>query len=59
MIPAMVPGELLPPANAVETTSFNAALVVGPALAGTLSAVVGTRGAAARGGRASRSPRWR
>jgi MFS family permease len=41
MIPALVPGELLPPANAVETTSFNAALVVGPALAGTLSAVAG------------------
>jgi predicted MFS family arabinose efflux permease len=41
MIPALVPGELLPPANAVETTSFNAALVTGPALAGTLSAVVG------------------
>ena len=28
-----------PPANAVETTSFNAALVIGPALAGTLSAL--------------------
>ncbi|HEX6583284.1 MAG TPA: MFS transporter [Thermoleophilaceae bacterium] len=41
MIPTLVPGELLPPANAVETTSFNAALVIGPALAGTLSAVVG------------------
>jgi MFS family permease len=41
MIPSLVPGELLPPANAVETTSFNAALVVGPALAGTLSAVAG------------------
>jgi predicted MFS family arabinose efflux permease len=41
MIPALVPGELLPPANAVETTSFNAALVIGPALAGTLSAVAG------------------
>ena len=40
MIPALVPGELLPPANALETTSFNAAIVVGPALAGTLSAVV-------------------
>jgi predicted MFS family arabinose efflux permease len=39
MIPALVPGELLPPANALETTSFNAAMVVGPALAGTLSAV--------------------
>lgn len=41
MIPALVPGELLPPANAVETTSFNSALVFGPALAGTLSAVAG------------------
>jgi predicted MFS family arabinose efflux permease len=40
MIPSLVPGELLPPANALETTSFNAALVIGPALAGTLSAVV-------------------
>jgi predicted MFS family arabinose efflux permease len=39
VIPALVPGELLPPANALETTSFNAAMVVGPALAGTLSAV--------------------
>jgi predicted MFS family arabinose efflux permease len=41
MIPSLVPGELLPPANALETTSFNSALVVGPALAGTLSAAVG------------------
>jgi predicted MFS family arabinose efflux permease len=41
MIPTLVPGELLPPANALETTSFNSALVVGPALAGTLSATVG------------------
>jgi predicted MFS family arabinose efflux permease len=40
MIPALVPGELLPPANALETSSFNSALVIGPALAGTLSAVV-------------------
>jgi MFS family permease len=40
MIPSLVPGELLPPANALETSSFNAALVVGPALAGTLSAAV-------------------
>ena len=39
-IPAIVPDELLPPANALETTSFNSALVVGPALAGTLSAAV-------------------
>jgi predicted MFS family arabinose efflux permease len=41
LIPAIVPDDLLPPANALETTSFNAALVVGPALAGTLSAVLG------------------
>ena len=40
MIPSLVPGELLPPANALETTSFNSALVIGPALAGTLSAVI-------------------
>jgi predicted MFS family arabinose efflux permease len=40
MIPALVPGELLPPANALETTSFISALVIGPALAGTLSAVI-------------------
>jgi len=40
MIPALVPGELLPPANALETSSFNSALVIGPALAGTLSAVI-------------------
>jgi len=40
MIPSLVPGELLPPANALETTSFNAALVVGPALAGALSAAI-------------------
>ena len=40
MIPSLVPGELLPPANALETSSFNAALVIGPALAGTLSAVI-------------------
>ena len=40
MIPSLVPGELLPSANALETTSFNSALVVGPALAGTLSAAI-------------------
>jgi MFS family permease len=39
-IPAIVPEELLAPANALETTSFNSALVVGPALAGTLSGAV-------------------
>jgi predicted MFS family arabinose efflux permease len=36
-IPVLVPEDLLPPANALETTSFNGALVIGPALAGTLS----------------------
>ncbi len=38
-IPVLVPDELLTPANAVEASSFNLALIVGPALAGTLSAV--------------------
>ena len=41
MIPSLVPGELLPSANALEASSFNSALVIGPALAGTLSATVG------------------
>jgi predicted MFS family arabinose efflux permease len=40
LIPAIVPEDLLAPANALETTSFNGALVVGPALAGTISATV-------------------
>ncbi|MBA3263395.1 MAG: MFS transporter [Thermoleophilaceae bacterium] len=40
-IPVLVPDELLPPANALETTSFNGALVIGPALAGTLSGAFG------------------
>ena len=65
MIPSLVPGELLPPANALETTSFNSALVVGPALAGTLSAVVGPEapllveaGARPRRARADRAHPW-
>ena len=37
LVPVIVPDDLLTPANALETTSFNTALVVGPALAGTLS----------------------
>jgi predicted MFS family arabinose efflux permease len=41
LIPVIVPEELLTPANAFETSSFNFALVIGPALAGTLSATVG------------------
>ena len=53
MIPSLVPGELLLPANALETTSFNSALVIGPALAGTLSAVV------APSRRSSSRRRWR
>jgi predicted MFS family arabinose efflux permease len=36
-IPVLVPDDLLPPANALEASSFNGALVIGPALAGTLS----------------------
>src|SRR4051794_29517846 len=38
-IPAIVSDDLLPPANALEASSFNTALVIGPALAGTLAAV--------------------
>lgn len=40
-IPVLVPDELLVPANALEASSFNTALVIGPALAGTISAVAG------------------
>jgi MFS family permease len=38
-IPVIVSEELLPRANALEATSFNVALITGPALAGTISAV--------------------
>ena len=41
MIPVLVPDRLLTPANALEVSSFNLALIVGPALAGTLSAALG------------------
>ena len=51
-IPVLVPDDLLPPANALETTSFNGALVVGPALAGTLSGAFGPATLAAGRGRA-------
>ena len=40
-IPVLVPDDLLAPANALEATSFNSALVVGPALAGGLSGAFG------------------
>jgi MFS family permease len=41
LIPVIVPDELLPPANALEATSFNLAVIAGPALAGTISALAG------------------
>lgn len=41
LIPVLVPDELLAPANALEASSFNTALVIGPALAGTLAALFG------------------
>jgi len=40
-IPLLVPDGLLEPANAIEASSFNLALIIGPALAGTLSAAFG------------------
>jgi predicted MFS family arabinose efflux permease len=39
LIPVIVPDELLGQANALEATSFNFAVIGGPALAGTISAV--------------------
>jgi predicted MFS family arabinose efflux permease len=41
LIPVIVPDELLAQANALEATSFNMAVIAGPALAGTISAVAG------------------
>jgi MFS family permease len=41
LIPAIVPEELLPPANAIEAASLNAGLIVGPLLAGAVSATAG------------------
>lgn len=38
LIGVLVPARLLAPANALEVSSFNAALILGPALAGGLSA---------------------
>ncbi len=52
LIPVIVPDELLAPANALETTSFNSALVIGPALAGGPVRGVRPGDAAAGGGRA-------
>jgi MFS family permease len=39
LIPVIVPEKLLASANALEATSFNVAVIAGPALAGTISAV--------------------
>lgn len=39
LIPVIVPDRLLPRANALEATSFNFAVIAGPALAGTISAL--------------------
>jgi predicted MFS family arabinose efflux permease len=39
LIPVIVPDELLAQANAMEATSFNLAIIAGPALAGTISAI--------------------
>ncbi|HYH57670.1 MAG TPA: MFS transporter [Thermoleophilaceae bacterium] len=41
LIPQVVPEDLLAPANALEATSFNTALIAGPAIAGTVVAVFG------------------
>jgi predicted MFS family arabinose efflux permease len=41
LIPLVVEEDLLAPANALEATSFNTALIAGPALAGTIVAVAG------------------
>jgi len=41
LIPVIVPDRLLPRANALEATSFNFAVIMGPALAGTISALAG------------------
>ena len=41
LIPAIVPEEMLPRANALEATSLNAGLIVGPLLAGGIAAAFG------------------
>jgi predicted MFS family arabinose efflux permease len=41
MIPLLVPERLLPRANALEASSFNAAVIAGPALAGVVAAGFG------------------
>ena len=41
LIPVVVPDDLLAPANALEATSFNTAMIAGPALAGVIVAAFG------------------
>jgi MFS family permease len=41
LIPAIVPEELLPRANAIEATSFNFALIAGPLLAAAIAGLAG------------------
>jgi MFS family permease len=41
LIPVVVPDDLLAPANALEATSFNTAMIAGPALAGMIVAAFG------------------
>jgi MFS family permease len=41
LIPVVVPDDLLAPANALEATSFNTAMIAGPALAGIIVAAFG------------------
>jgi MFS family permease len=41
LIPTIVPEDLLPRANALEATSFNVAIIAGPALAGAISGLAG------------------
>ena len=45
MLPGIVGDDLLAPANAVEASSFNVGLIVGPALAGVIAAVGGAAAA--------------
>ena len=47
MIPQLVPEELLGKANALEATSFNAAAIAGPALAGAVAGAAGPAAAVA------------
>jgi predicted MFS family arabinose efflux permease len=45
LIPAIVPDELLPPANAIEATSLNVGLIAGPVIAAAVAATAGPEAA--------------